>query len=99
MSLLTICQNVITELGFGASPASVIGNNDALTAQCLALARRAVKDIQARQQNDHNRGKILQCQKRRFMDSDIHKLTQLCQKLIPTHIHCIGARVIGLKVK
>lgn len=48
MSLLTICQNVITELGFGASPASVIGNNDALTAQCLALARRAVKDIQAR---------------------------------------------------
>lgn len=37
MSLLTICQNTVDVLGFGARPSSIVGNNDALARQMLAM--------------------------------------------------------------
>ena len=45
MSLLTICQNVIAEVGFGSRPSSIVGNSDALAQQCLVLAKRSIQDI------------------------------------------------------
>lgn len=37
MSLLTICQNTVNVLGFGAQPSSIVGSSDSLARQMLAL--------------------------------------------------------------
>jgi len=39
VSLLTICQNTVDALGFGARPASIVSNSDALARQMLATSR------------------------------------------------------------
>jgi hypothetical protein len=48
VSLLTICQNVVASINFGASPASIVGNSDALARQMLALVNQAVPRIAGR---------------------------------------------------
>lgn len=45
MSLISICQDVIAETGYGTPPVSIIGNSDALAVQLLALANKAGNEI------------------------------------------------------
>lgn len=48
MSLLTICQNTVASLNFGASPSSIVGSNDALARQMLALLNQSVPRLAGR---------------------------------------------------
>jgi len=46
MSLLTIVQDAITEMGGMAAPSNVIGNTDTTTAKALTMVNRLGRDIQ-----------------------------------------------------
>lgn len=48
MSLLTICQNTVDALAFGARPAYIVGNNDALARQMLAVLNMAIPRLAGR---------------------------------------------------
>lgn len=48
MSLLTVCQNSVASLNFGGAPASIIGNNDALARQMLAILGEIVPALCSR---------------------------------------------------
>lgn len=48
MSLLTVCQNSVSSLNFGGAPASIIGNNDALARQMLAILGEIVPALCSR---------------------------------------------------
>ena len=48
MSLLTVCQNTVSSLNFGGSPASIIGNTDALARQMLAILGEIVPALTGR---------------------------------------------------
>lgn len=45
MSLLSLCQDVIAETGYGTPPVSIIGNSDAMAVQLLALANASAKKV------------------------------------------------------
>jgi len=48
MSLLSVCQNVATEVGLYNSPSTVIGNTSNDVVKLLALANRSARDIMKR---------------------------------------------------
>lgn len=43
MSLLTLCQGVVNEVGAGTAPTTIISNTDPLAVQLLALAKKEVR--------------------------------------------------------
>ena len=78
MSLLTVCQNVVDEVGLGARPAVIATSDDQLPRQLMALANRTIRSLI----RDFNWQELIEVQQINTNGSGIYNLPSGWQRYV-----------------